>query len=65
MLEPVPHDDYSHIINYNNAKYLLILLLIVIVPPDLKVSKYLKVHLPAAESAGAREPLLFPSLEFL
>ncbi len=28
MLEPVPHDDYSHIINDNNVQYLLILLLL-------------------------------------
>ena len=44
MLEPVPHDDYSHIINDNNATHLLILLLIVVLL-DLKAVKYLKVHL--------------------
>src|ERR671921_174259 len=52
------------LLTITNAKHLLILLLIV-VPLDLKVFKYLTVHLPAAESAEARETPCFPSLECL
>jgi hypothetical protein len=63
MLKPVPHDDYSHIINYNKCQTLAYFVIDCIVSSDLIVVKYLKSPSPAAGSRGSdrENPSFFPA----
>src|SRR5919112_3334534 len=55
MLKPVPHDDYSHIINNNKCQTLAYFVIDCMVSSDMKVVKYLKVRLLQPSRGGVRE----------